>query len=56
MKGRKDGRDTADNSVFAVRYAHPNVFGTSQTRQPLYEISKEGVAINDRITGTSRTI
>lgn len=26
---------TAYNSVYAVRFAHPNAFGTSQTREPL---------------------
>jgi len=25
----------ADNSVFAVRYAYPNAFGTSQIHKPL---------------------
>ena len=29
----------AANSVFAVRFAHPNAFGTSQTRRALYEIA-----------------
>jgi len=30
---------TLPNSVFAVRCAHPNAFGTSQTRRPLSEIA-----------------
>ncbi|MBA7537114.1 hypothetical protein ES705_29381 [subsurface metagenome] len=30
---------TAPNSVFAVRYAHPNTFGTSQTRKTLSEMA-----------------
>jgi len=25
----------ADNSMFAVRFAHPSAFGSPQTRQPL---------------------
>jgi len=29
---------TSSNSMFAVRSAHPNAFGTSQTRKPLGEI------------------
>ncbi len=29
---------TSPNSVFAVRFANPNAFGTSQTRNPLSEI------------------
>ena len=29
---------TSSNSVFAVRFAHPNAFGTSQTRKTLYEM------------------
>ncbi len=29
---------TAHNSVFAVRFAHPNAFGTSQTHKTLYTI------------------
>jgi len=31
---------TSPNSVFAVRFAHPNAFGTSQTRETLYAIQK----------------
>ena len=34
--------NTSSNSVFAVRFAHPNAFGTSQTRRPL----KEGVSLS----------
>jgi len=30
---------TADNSMFAVRFAHLNAFGTSQTRKSLGEIA-----------------
>jgi hypothetical protein len=30
---------TSSNSVFAVRSAHPNAFGTSQTRETLSEIA-----------------
>jgi len=30
---------TADNSMFAVRFAHRNAFGTSQTRKTLYEMA-----------------
>jgi len=29
---------TSPNSVFAVRFAHANAFGTSQTRKPLAAI------------------
>ena len=35
------GRPTAYNTVYAVRFAHPNAFGTSQTRKPLGEILKK---------------
>jgi len=31
---------TSYNSVFAVRFAHANTFGTSQTRKTLSEIAK----------------
>lgn len=34
-------RHTAANSVFAVRFAHPNAFGTSQTRNTLVESSND---------------
>jgi len=30
---------TSDNSVFAVRFAHENAFGTSQARTTLGEIN-----------------
>jgi len=30
---------TSSNSVFAVRFAYPNAFGTSQTRKTLYAIA-----------------
>jgi hypothetical protein len=33
---------TSSNSVFAVRFAHPNTFGTSQTPTTLSEIVDEG--------------
>lgn len=29
---------TSANSVFAVRYAHPNAFGISQSPRTLYDI------------------
>jgi hypothetical protein len=32
---------TSSNSVFAVRFAHANAFGTSQTRKTLYEIAAD---------------
>jgi hypothetical protein len=32
---------TAYNSVFAVRFAHPNAFSTSQTRKTLYDIAPQ---------------
>jgi hypothetical protein len=32
---------TSYNSVFAVRFAHSNTFGTSQARKPLGEIIDE---------------
>ena len=31
----KNSGGTAYNSVFAVRFAHPNAFGTSQTRRTM---------------------
>ncbi len=37
----KDGL-SSPNSVFAVRFAHPNAFGTSQTHEPLGEMFATG--------------
>jgi len=37
----KNSGGTAYNSVFAVRFAHPNAFGTSQTRRTLTAIAPE---------------
>jgi len=33
---------TSPNSVFAIHFAHPNAFGTSQTRKTLDEIAGVG--------------
>jgi hypothetical protein len=38
---------TSANSVFAVRYAHLNAFGTSQTRKTLYEMAAEMTAMKN---------
>ena len=39
MRDRKDWHSPSYNSVFAVRFARPNAFGTSQTRDTLYEMA-----------------
>jgi len=36
----KNSGGTAYNSVFAVRFAHPNAFGTLQTRWTLGDIAE----------------
>jgi len=41
--------NTAYNSVFAVRFANPNAFGTSQTRKTLAEILLGGIPNGERI-------
>ena len=37
-KNRKKRKGKAANSMFAVRFAHPYAFGTSQSPRTLYEV------------------
>lgn len=39
---------TAYNSVFVIRYAHPNAFGTSQIRKKLGGVLLDGEEVKNK--------